>query len=55
MAEVERKMLGKALDRTSENRHAAAKLLGIEMAALERKLVEHGIGGRRERRESDGQ
>jgi two-component system response regulator AtoC len=55
VAEVERKMLGKALDRTNENRHAAAKLLGIEIAALERKLVEHGIAGRQGTEDADGQ
>ncbi len=55
LADVERKMLGKALDRTSENRHAAAKLLGTDIATLERKLVEHGIASRQGTEDADGQ
>jgi DNA-binding NtrC family response regulator len=46
LAEVERKMLTRALDRTSNNRHAAARLLGIDIATLDRGLAEHGLGGK---------
>ena len=55
VAEVERKMISRALDRTSGNRHAAAKMLGIEIASLERKLTEHGIAGRPGVEDVDGE
>jgi DNA-binding protein Fis len=45
LAEVERLLLERALERTSSNRHAAAKLLGIDIALFEKKLDEHGLGG----------
>jgi two-component system, NtrC family, response regulator AtoC len=45
LAEVERLMLERSLERTSGNRHAAAKLLGIDIALFEKKLDEHGLGG----------
>ena len=35
-----------ALLRSDGNRHAAAKLLGIDIARLEKKLAEHGLDGR---------
>ena len=35
-----------ALLRSDANRHAAAKLLGIDIATLEKKLAEHGLDGR---------
>jgi two-component system response regulator AtoC len=54
MAEVERKMLSRALDRTSGNRHAAARLLGIDIATLERGLVEHRLGTRASVEDADG-
>ena len=43
--EVERKMLSRGLDRTNGNRHATARLLGIDIATLEQKLAEHRIDG----------
>ena len=55
LAEVERKMLTRALDRTSGNRHAAARMLGIDIALLERKLAEHGIAGRSGVEDVDGE
>jgi two-component system response regulator AtoC len=55
VAEVERKMISRALDRTSGNRHAAAKMLGIDIASLERKLAEHGIAGRPGVEDVDGE
>jgi transcriptional regulator with PAS, ATPase and Fis domain len=45
MGEVERMMLERALERTTGNRYAAAKLLGIDIALLEKKLDEHGLAG----------
>jgi len=36
----------RALLRSDSNHHAAAKLLGIDVATLERKLAEHGLNGR---------
>jgi two-component system, NtrC family, response regulator AtoC len=54
LAEVERKMVARALDRNSGNRHAAARLLGIELATLERKLAEHRIDGRSKMEDTDG-
>jgi two-component system response regulator AtoC len=55
LAEVERKMLTKALDRTNENRHAAARLLGIDIATLEQKLSEHRVGGRLGSEDANGE
>ena len=55
LAEVERKMLARALDRTGGNRHAAARLVGIDIATLERKLAEHRIGGRTGLEDADGE
>ncbi|MCC6179627.1 MAG: sigma-54-dependent Fis family transcriptional regulator [Chloroflexi bacterium] len=46
LAEVERKLLMRALDRTNGNHHAAARMLGIDLATLERGLAEHRIGAR---------
>ena len=43
LEEVERRMLALALERSSGNRHHAARLLGMELAMLERKLAEHGL------------
>jgi DNA-binding NtrC family response regulator len=54
LAEVERKMLSRALDRTSGNRHAAARLLGIDIATLERGLAEHRLGTRASVEDADG-
>jgi two-component system response regulator AtoC len=44
VSEVERKLLSGAMERTSGNRYAAAKLLGIDIALLDRKLEEQGVG-----------
>ena len=55
LAEVERKMLTRALDRTNNNRHAAARLLGIDIATLERGLSEHRLGGRAAVEDADGE
>ena len=43
MAELERKMLTRALERTQGNHHAAAQLLGIDVGALDAKLEAHGL------------
>ena len=55
LAEVERKMITRALDRTNNNRHAAARLLGIDIATLERGLAEHRLGGRAAVEDADGE
>jgi two-component system response regulator AtoC len=55
LAEVERKLLSKAIDRTKGNRHAAAKMLGIDIATLERGLMEHRLGGRVGVEDADGE
>jgi two-component system response regulator AtoC len=55
LAEVERKMLSRALDRTNQNRHAAARLLGIDIATLERGLAEHRLGTRAAMEDADGE
>ena len=44
LAEVERQMLKIALERTAGNRYGAAKILGIDIASLEKRLDEHGLG-----------
>jgi excinuclease ABC subunit A len=36
----------RAMIRSDGNRHAAAKLLGIDIATLEKKLADHGLDGR---------
>jgi two-component system response regulator AtoC len=46
MAEIEGRYIQRALLRADGNRHAAAKLLGIDIATLEKKLAEHGLDGR---------
>jgi two-component system response regulator AtoC len=46
VAEVERKMMTRALDRNNNNRHAAARMLGIDIATLDRGLAAHGLGGK---------
>jgi DNA-binding protein Fis len=43
LAEVEQRMIQRALLRADGNRHAAAKTLGIDLALLEKKLTEHGL------------
>jgi two-component system, NtrC family, response regulator AtoC len=43
VAEVERLMLSRALERTGGNRYHAAKMLGIDIAVLEKKLDDHGV------------
>jgi two-component system response regulator AtoC len=45
VAEVERLMLMRAMERASGNRYHGAKLLGIDIALLEKKLDEHGLTG----------
>lgn len=45
VADVERLALNRALERTNNNRYHAARLLGIDIATLEKKLDEHGLGG----------
>ena len=54
-AEVERKMVTRALDRTNNNRHAAARMLGIDIAHLERTLVENRLGGKVAMEDADGE
>jgi len=55
LAEVERKMLTRALDRTNSNKHAAARLLGIDIATLEKGLAEHRLGGKAGVEDVDGE
>ncbi|MFN8632846.1 MAG: sigma-54 dependent transcriptional regulator [Chloroflexota bacterium] len=55
VAEVERKMLTRAMDRSSGNRHAAARMLGIDIATLEKGLVDHGLSGRVAAEDADGE
>jgi two-component system response regulator AtoC len=43
MAGIEAYLLSRALDRHRGNRHQAAHLLGLDLAAFERKLAEHGL------------
>jgi len=43
---VEARYLQRALLRTDGNRHGAAKMLGIDLATLDKKLAEHGLDGR---------
>jgi two-component system, NtrC family, response regulator AtoC len=43
---VEARYIQRALLRSDGNRHAAAKILGIDIATLEKKLAEHGLDGR---------
>jgi two-component system response regulator AtoC len=44
VGEVERLMLSRALERTAGNRYHAAKMLGIDIALVEKKLDEYGLG-----------
>ncbi|MGI9146301.1 MAG: sigma-54-dependent transcriptional regulator [Chloroflexota bacterium] len=46
LASTESRYIQRALLRSDGNRHAAAKLLGIDIARLEKKLAEHGLNGR---------
>ena len=46
VASIEKRYMQRALLRSDGNRHAAAKLLGIDIATLEKKLGEHGLDGR---------
>jgi DNA-binding NtrC family response regulator len=46
LAEVEGRYIQRALLRADGNRHAAAKVLGIDIATLDKKLAEHGLEGR---------
>jgi two-component system response regulator AtoC len=46
VASTEARYIQRALLRCDGNRHAACKLLGIEIATLEKKLAEHGLDGR---------
>jgi DNA-binding NtrC family response regulator len=46
LASTESRYIQRALLRSDGNRHAAAKLLGIDIARLEKKLAEHGLDGR---------
>jgi two-component system, NtrC family, response regulator AtoC len=46
MASTEARYIQRALLRSDGNRHAAAKLLGIDIATLEKKLADHGLDGR---------
>jgi transcriptional regulator with PAS, ATPase and Fis domain len=46
LASTEVRYIQRALLRADGNRHAAAKLLGIDIAKLEKKFAEHGLDGR---------
>jgi two-component system response regulator AtoC len=43
LAATELRYMQRALLRSDGNRHAAAKMLGMDIASLERKLAEHGL------------
>jgi two-component system, NtrC family, response regulator AtoC len=45
MAGIESYLVAHSLERGRGNRHQAAKLLGLDLAAFERKLAEHGLAG----------
>jgi len=45
MAGIESYLVSHALERSRGNRHQAAKLLGLDVGAFERKLAEHGLAG----------
>jgi DNA-binding NtrC family response regulator len=40
---IESYLIGRALERNKGNRHEAARLLGLDLPALERKLGEYGL------------
>ena len=40
---IESYVIGRALERNKGNRHETARLLGLELAVLERKLTEYGL------------
>jgi DNA-binding NtrC family response regulator len=44
LADVERLMLARAMERTGDNRHHAARLLGLDLASLDDRLEAHGVG-----------
>jgi len=46
LVKAEGRYIQRALVRSDGNRHAAAKLLGIDIATLEKKLAEHGLDAR---------
>jgi two-component system, NtrC family, response regulator AtoC len=46
VASTEKRYIQRAVLRADGNRHAAAKLLGLDIAKLEKKLAEHGLDGR---------
>jgi two-component system response regulator AtoC len=46
LASTEVRYMQRALLRSDGNRHAAAKMLGIDIARLEKKLADHGLDGR---------
>jgi len=46
LVKVEERYIQRAMIRSDGNRHAAAKLLGIDIATLEKKLADHGLDGR---------
>jgi DNA-binding NtrC family response regulator len=47
---LERGMIERALQLSKNNQSEAAKLLGIHRNTLQRKMIEHGIDGKRPRR-----
>ena len=48
VAEVEKRLIARALERAKGNRSAAARLLGIGRPQLYAKLQEHGLAGSRD-------
>jgi len=46
IVKVEERYIQRAMNRSDGNRHAAAKMLGIDIATLEKKLADHGLEGR---------
>jgi len=46
VAATELRYMQRALLRSDGNRHAAARLLGMDIASLDRKLAEHGLDSR---------
>jgi DNA-binding NtrC family response regulator len=48
LAALEKRLILRALEKTSGNRAEAARLLGIARPQLYTKMEEHGIGGKKE-------
>lgn len=45
MSGIEAYLVSRALERNKGNRHETARLLGLDLSGLERKLEEYGLAG----------